>query len=198
MKKSHKLVFFTGAGISVDSGIPTFQEQEGIRDKLTRSFCLDHYDEYIENIKSMKRTMDKAQPNAAHYAIAEMNCPVITMNIDGLHEKAGTKNVIAIHGRMPTWEEIENEDLRYKTGIPVLYGDSAPLYSDAYDIMLDLDLHQSYVVIVGTSFYTGISEELYQTAERYATRVWIINSNASVRVPEVCEEIKRLVKGDKS
>lgn len=195
---SHKVVFFTGAGISVDSGIPTFQEQEGIRDKLTRPFCLDHYNEYIENIKSMKRTMDKAQPNAAHYAIAEMNCPVITMNIDGLHEKAGTKNVLAIHGRMPTWEEIENEDLRYKTGIPVLYGDAAPLYSDAYDILLDLDLHQSYVVIVGTSFYTGISEELYQLAERYATRLWIINSNASVRVPEICEEIKRLLKGDKS
>lgn len=193
---SHKVVFFTGAGISVDSGIPTFQEQEGIRDKLTRDFCLEHYDKYIENIKSMKRTMDKAQPNAAHYAIAEMHCPVITMNIDGLHEKAGTKNVLAIHGRMPTWEEIENEDLRYKTGIPVLYGDSAPLYSSAYDIMLDLDLHQSYVVIVGTSFYTGISEELYQIAKRYATRVWIINSNASIRVPEVCEEIKELLKGE--
>ena len=195
---SHKVVFFTGAGISVDSGIPTFQEQEGIRDKLTRAFCLYHYDEYIENIKSMKRTIDKAQPNAAHYAIAEMDCPVITMNIDGLHEKAGTKNVIAIHGRMPTWEEIENEDLRHKTGIPVLYGDSAPLYSNAYDIMLDLDLHQSYVVIVGTSFYTGISEKLFQIAERYATRVWIINGNASVEVPKVCEEIKELLKGGKS
>lgn len=195
---SHKVVFFTGAGISVDSEIPTFQEQEGIRDKLTRDFCMDNYEEYIENIKSMKRTMNKAQPNAAHYAIAEMNCPVITMNIDGLHEKAGTKNVIAIHGRMPTWEEIENEDLRHKTGIPVLYGDSAPLYNKAYNIMLDLDLHQSYVVIVGTSFYTGISEELYQIAEKYATRVWIINSNASIEVPNVCEEIKRLLKGDKS
>lgn len=56
---SHKVVFFTGAGISVDSGIPTFQEQEGIRDKLTRDFCMDNYEEYIENIKSMKRTMNK-------------------------------------------------------------------------------------------------------------------------------------------
>lgn len=195
---SHKVVFFTGAGISVDSGIPTFQEQEGIRDKLNRDFCLEQYDKYIENIKSMKRTIDKAQPNTAHYAIAEMDCPVITMNIDGLHEKARTKNVIAIHGRMPTWEEIENEDLRHKTGIPVLYGDSAPLYSNAYDIMLDLDLHQSYVVIVGTSFYTGISEELFQIAERYATRVWIINGNASVEVPKVCTEIKELLKGEKS
>lgn len=52
---SHKVVFFTGAGISIDSGIPTFQAQEGIRDKLTRDFCSEHYDEYIENIKSMKK-----------------------------------------------------------------------------------------------------------------------------------------------
>lgn len=190
---SHKVVFFTGAGISVDSGIPTFEEQEGIRDKLTRDFCLDNYNDYIENIKSMKRTMDKAQPNAAHYAIAEMDCPVITMNIDGLHEKAGTKNVIAIHGRMPTWKEIENENLRDKYGTPVLYGDNAPLYDEAYNIMLDLDLKQSYVVIVGTSFYTGISEELFQIAEKYATRVWIINGNASVEVPKVCAEIKELL-----
>lgn len=190
---SHKVVFFTGAGISVDSGIPTFQEQEGIRDKLTRDFCLDNYNDYIENIKSMKRTMDKAQPNAAHYAIAEMDCPVITMNIDGLHEKAGAKNVIAIHGRMPTWKEIENENLRDKYGIPVLYGDNAPLYDEAYNIMFDLDLKQSYVVIVGTSFYTGISEELFQIAEKYATRVWIINGNASVEVPKVCAEIKELL-----
>lgn len=195
---SHKVVFFTGAGISIDSGIPTFQAQEGIRDKLTRDFCSEHYDEYIENIKSMKKAMDNAQPNAAHYAIAEMNCPVITMNIDGLHEKAGTKNVIAIHGRMPTWEEIEKEDLRNKTGVPVLYGDNAPLYKDAYNVMLDLDLQQSYVVIVGTSFYTGISDELYQIAKRYATKVWVINDNASEKVPAVCEEIKHLSQEDKN
>ena len=142
--------------------------------------------------------MDNAQPNAAHYAIAEMNCPVITMNIDGLHEKAGTKNVIAIHGRMPTWEEIEKEDLRNKTGVPVLYGDNAPLYKDAYNVMLDLDLQQSYVVIVGTSFYTGISDELYQIAKRYATKVWVINDNASEKVPAVCEEIKHLSQEDKN
>lgn len=59
--------------------------------------------------------------------------------------------------------------------------------------MLDLDLQQSYVVIVGTSFYTGISEDLYQIAEKYATKVWVINENASVEVPKVCVEIKELL-----
>lgn len=108
-------------------------------------------------------------------------------------DKAGTEDVIAIHGRMPTWDEINNEDLKYKTGIPVLYGDNATLYQKAYDLMLDLDLQQSYVMIVGTSFYTGISEDLYQIAEKYATKVWVINENASVKVPKVCVEIKELL-----
>lgn len=56
---SHKVVFFTGAGISVDSGIPTFQEQEGIRDKLTRDFCMDNYEEYIENEKNNEQGTTK-------------------------------------------------------------------------------------------------------------------------------------------
>lgn len=190
----NKLLFFTGAGISAESGIPTFQSQEGIREKLERRFCLEHYKEYIENIKFMKKIMDEAEPNAAHYAIAEMDVPIVTMNIDGLHEKSGAKNVIAIHGRMPTWEEIENEDLRYKPGCPVLYGDLAPLYADAYDLFKNLDYGNSYVVIVGTSFYTGISAELYKIAKRRAKKVWVINENASIKVPQVCEELKGLMK----
>ena len=191
----HKLIFFTGAGISAESGIPTFQSQEGLREKLERRFCLEHYEDYIENIKSMKEVIDRAEPNVAHYAIAEMNVPIVTMNIDGLHEKSGAKNVLAIHGRMPTWEEIENEDLRYKQGCPVLYGDPAPLYSDAYNLFEDLDYGNSYVVIVGTSFYTGISEDLYTIAKQRAKKVWTINENASIVVPQVCEELKGLLKG---
>lgn len=192
-----KVIFFTGAGISAESGIPTFQSQDGIREKLERDFCKNHYQEYIENIKMMKETIDKAEPNAAHYAIAAMDCPVITMNIDGLHEKAGSKNVIAVHGRMPTWEEIEKDDLRYRTGIPVLYGDAAPLYEEAYNFMYSLEYKKSYAVIVGTSFYTGISTDLYNIAKSLAKKVWVINDNASIVVPQVCEEVKELLKNEK-
>ena len=78
---SHKLIFFTGAGISVDSGIPTFQEQEGIREKLTRYFCLEHYGEYIENIKSMKRIMDKSEiERYVIQLVEENNIELITKN----------------------------------------------------------------------------------------------------------------------
>ena len=66
---SHKVVFFTGAGISVDSGIPTFQKQGGIRDKLTRPFCLDHYDEYIEDVTHVKTRV--SQTNRKHTEIID-------------------------------------------------------------------------------------------------------------------------------
>lgn len=142
----------------------------------------------------MKQVIDAAVPNAAHYAIAEMKAPVITMNIDGLHEKAGSKPVLAIHGRMPTWEEIKNEDLRYKYNCPVLYGDPAPLYANAYDLMESLDYGNSYAVIVGTSFYTGISEDLYQIAKHRAKKVWVVNDNAKIVVPQICNTLKELLK----
>lgn len=89
-----KVIFFTGAGISVDSGIPTFQEQEGIRDRLTRDFANTHPEEYRDTIKQMLDSCEKAEPNVAHMAIAESGFPVITMNVDRLHTKAGSKNVI--------------------------------------------------------------------------------------------------------
>lgn len=188
---SQKLIFFTGAGISAESGIPTFQSQPGIREKLEREYAITHYEEYIANILSMKELCDAATPNAAHYAIAMTGAPVITMNIDGLHEKAGSKNVLAIHGRLPSYEEIKRDDLRYKLNVPVLYGDPAPLYQDAISLMYDLEYNDSYVVIIGTSFYTGISEELYSIAKHQAKEVWVINDNATERVPALCEILMR-------
>ena len=104
-----KVIFFTGAGISVDSGIPTFQEQPGIRDKLTRDFANEYPEEYRNTIRQMLDSCENASPNAAHIAIAEGGFPVITMNVDQLHTKAGSKNVIEVHGVLPTREELEEE-----------------------------------------------------------------------------------------
>ncbi len=63
-------------------------------------------------------------PNPAHYAIAELGCPAITMNVDGLHQKAGTQNVLAIHGDIPTQKEIDSFWYPYiPFEKPILYGD---------------------------------------------------------------------------
>ena len=186
-----KVIFFTGAGISVDSGIPTFQEQPGIRDKLTREFANKYPEEYRRTIESMLNSCENAEPNIAHKAIAETGFPVITMNVDKLHTKAGSKNVIEIHGILPTREELNKEDfpLTYK-GI-ILYDDIAPEYETAIKLVKSLEYDNSYFVIVGTSFYTGISEQLYKIAKQRRAKIVIVNDDASKRVPIICKNLMR-------
>jgi NAD-dependent deacetylase len=169
------IIFFTGAGISKESGIPTFDEQPGIRNKLYRDFANERPEEYREVIQEMIDICEKAEPNAAHKAIADLGCPVITMNVDRLHTRAGSKDVVEVHGVLPN---------------PVLYGDPAPEYYTAEDRMNDLVGDNCVFVIVGTSFYTHIANRLRWVAEHWGARVLTINSDATTRVPELCEFLK--------
>lgn len=184
-----KVIFFTGAGISVDSGIPTFQEQPGIRDRLTRDFANEYPEEYRNTIRQMLDSCKNASPNAAHIAIAECDFPVITMNVDQLHTKAGSKNVIEMHGVLPTREELEEELFPLTYDGIVLYGDLAPKYDDAIKMVRNLEYDNSYIIIVGTSFYTGISEQLYRIAKQRHAKIEIVNDNASKRVPIICKNL---------
>lgn len=187
--EKQKVIFFTGAGISVDSGIPTFQEQQGIRDKLTRDFANEHPEEYKDTIRKMLNSCENAEPNAAHIAIAKTAFPVITMNIDKLHTKAGSQNVIEVHGVLPSREQLEKDDFSLIYDGIVLYGDIAPKYNDAIKLVKSLEYNNSYFVIVGTSFYTGISERLYKIARQRHAKIIIINDNASERVPMICKKL---------
>lgn len=183
------IIFFTGAGISVDSGIPTFQKQPRIRDKLTRDFANEHPEEYRDTIRQMLNSCERAKPNVAHIAIAEGGFPVITMNVDRLHTKAGSKNVIEVHGVLPTRKELEEELFPLTYDGIVLYGDLAPKYDDAIKMVKQLEYDNSYFIIVGTSFYTGISEQLYRIAKQRRAKIEIINDNASQRVPAICKNM---------
>lgn len=185
-----KVVFFTGAGISVESGIPTFQEQPGIRSKLDRGYADMYPEEYRKTIRRMVDACENAEPNAAHLAIAELGCPVITMNVDQLHTKAGSKDVIEVHGVLPTREELEDEWFPEQYRGIVLYGDCAPKYIDAMKLVDTLG-PDDYFVIVGTSFYTGISYRLKRMAEEQGARIVIINNDAATGVPEFCKALKK-------
>ena len=190
--ESNRVIFFTGAGISVDSGIPTFQNQPGIRDKLTRDFANEHPEEYRDTIRQMLDSCENAQPNAAHIAIAEAGFPVITMNVDRLHTKAGSKDVIEVHGVLPTREELEEELFPIEYGGIILYGDLAPEYDTAIKLVRSLEYKNSYFIIVGTSFYTGISNQLLRIAKSRGASIAVINDNATTRVPIICENLKNL------
>ena len=187
----HKVIFFTGAGISVESGIPTFQEQPGIRDKLSRDYANKHPELYRKTIRDMLDACEKAEPNAAHKAIADLGCPVITMNVDRLHTKAGSKDVIEVHGILPTKEELEYEYFPEEYRGIVLYGDMAPKYYDATKLVKSLAIGESVFVIVGVSFYTAIGDVLHDLARRRGSEIIIINDNAATKVPELCEILKR-------
>lgn len=111
--KSKNTVLFTGAGISVESGIPTFRGENGLWSKYNPSFLL--MDNFRKNPKKSWELIyeifyeffDQANPNDAHYIIAEFEKRglikgIITQNIDNLHQKAGSKKVIEYHGTSQT------------------------------------------------------------------------------------------------
>ena len=132
--------------------------------------------------------VNKAKPNDAHLAIAKYGFPVITMNIDGLHQKAGSKNVIPIHGRMPEPHELYADNFNELTGLPVLYGDCAPEYGTAIDKVNELRDGDKFI-IVGVSFYTMISEQLRYIASCREADVIILNECATIEVPEICKRL---------
>lgn len=108
---SRRMVFFGGAGVSTESGIPDFRSQDGLyRQKypyppetiLSHTFFTEHTEEFYRFYRDKMLCLD-AQPNAAHYKLAQWEregklSAVITQNIDGLHQKAGSKNILELHG----------------------------------------------------------------------------------------------------
>lgn len=109
--KSNKIVFFGGAGVSTESGIPDFRSVDGLYNQkydyppeeiLSHSFFCNHT-EYFYNFYRDKMFFPDARPNAAHLKLAELESigklsAVVTQNIDGLHQKAGCKTVYELHG----------------------------------------------------------------------------------------------------
>ncbi|HUM83247.1 MAG TPA: NAD-dependent protein deacylase [Lachnospiraceae bacterium] len=109
---SHKnIVFFGGAGVSTESGIPDFRSQDGIYNQqykyppetiISHSFFVRNTEEFYRFYKD-KMLILNVEPNAAHKKLAGLENAgklkaVVTQNIDGLHQKAGSKNVFELHG----------------------------------------------------------------------------------------------------
>lgn len=174
------IVAFTGAGISKASGIPTFNEMGDLREKLDRSFAARNPKEFKSVMTTLKSTCKKAEPNDAHRALAEYSITVITMNIDGLHRAASRElgkpknSVIEVHGNV-------------FDGNVVLYGDPAPNYDKAYKIIRKLRENDT-LLIIGTSYYTNISSDLKDIAERIGVNVVEINEDAEHRVRKYIED----------
>ena len=134
---SDNIVFFGGAGVSTESGIPDFRSVDGLYHQqydyppetiLSHSFYEQDPEEFFRFYRNKMLYLD-AQPNAAHKKLAEWEAQgklkaVITQNIDGLHQKAGSKHVLELHGsvlrnycaKCGTFHGVE--DIVNSTGVP--------------------------------------------------------------------------------
>lgn len=134
LRESKKIVFFTGAGISAESGIPTFRGKDGIWNKL-KPEELANFNAFMRNPQMVwewynhrKKIIHEAKPNAGHLAIAEMqnlfeDVTVVTQNIDNLHRRAGSKKIYELHGNIERnfcikCRTFYNEELDFSEGVP--------------------------------------------------------------------------------
>ena len=135
--ESRTIVFFGGAGVSTESGIPDFRSVDGLYNQkyawppeeiLSRTFFDARPEEFYRFYRDKMLCLD-AQPNAAHKKLAELEAAgklrsVVTQNIDGLHQLAGSKRVWELHGSvhrnycMKCHKPYTVEDIKTGTGVP--------------------------------------------------------------------------------
>ena len=159
-----RIVVFTGAGVSADSGLATFRDSDGlwadyrIEDVCTPEALAHNRATVIEFYNKRRREMLAAEPNAGHRAIAELErdfeVEVLTQNVDNLHERAGSSRVTHLHGELIV--PIEGWEQRLDATAPdgsllrphiVFFGESVPMFERAAEIAQTADI----MVVVGTS-----------------------------------------------
>ncbi|MDD4637947.1 MAG: NAD-dependent deacylase [Bacteroidales bacterium] len=171
-----KIVVFTGAGVSADSGLCTFRGGDGlwdsyrIEDICTADAIRYNREEVIRFYNIRRKELLSVEPNPAHVAIhnleAYFEVQVVTQNIDDLHERAGSSHIIHLHGELRKLRSTKDESLIYPIEgweqdpelrskddgallrpFVVFFGESVPQFEHAAEIVSTADLF----VIVGTS-----------------------------------------------
>lgn len=186
---SDNIVFFGGAGVSTESGIPDFRSESGIFKSLKKygdtperlvshSYYLEHTDKFFSYYKDCL-IFPEAEPNPAHYTLARLEKEgklkaIITQNIDGLHQKAGSKNVLELHGSVYRnyceicKKEYDHAFILESEGIPhcTCGGIIKPdviLYEEALDMNI-LNKSAEYIMSADTLIVGGTSLVVYPAA----------------------------------
>jgi NAD-dependent deacetylase len=195
----------TGAGISVASGLPTVSFRwRGIplREIFTREMFLNQPKPFYACYRELLIHWMDAKPNPAHLALARSKMPVITMNIDGLHQEAGSPHVIELHGNVRELVCLACESLfpstlakgntfpecptcrgRLKPNI-VLVGEEVHHFSTAVDWVGRSDV----ILIIGTRLQMAPCNQLPQIAREKGARLIRINREAERIVPQLLEK----------
>ena len=194
-----KIVVFTGAGVSAESGLGTFRDSDGlwekyrIEDVCTHEAWLRNPQLCVDFYNARRRDTLNALPNAAHEAIARLQkripgTRIITQNIDDLHERAGCTDVIHLHGEITKLRSendetatvpLEGWEQHYGARHPdgsllrpyiVFFGEGVPYFSEACAIAGEADV----LLVVGTSLNVYPAASLLQYAPNTA-RLYVVD-----------------------
>ncbi len=222
-----KIAVLTGAGVSAESGIKTFRDSDGLWEghdvmevaspegfERNPAAVLDFYNQ-------RRRQLLTVTPNAAHFALAELEktheVTIITQNVDDLHERAGSTNVVHLHGELLKVRSTFDKDLVLDWKIDlnlgdfcehhhqlrphiVWFGEMVPLIEVASEVVEKADA----IIIVGTSMQVYPAAGLIQYSKEDApiyfvdprpsisetNRIRVFAENASTGVPKVVELLK--------
>lgn len=202
-----KCVVLTGAGISAESGLQTFRDSGGlwegyrVEDVCTPAAFARSPQTVIDFYNARRRAAAAAEPNAAHFALADLerayDVQIITQNVDDLHERAGSGKVLHLHGELNKLRSTvdENEILpwqgdqtladRDSRGRPlrphiVWFGEAVPLIEEAVRLVEAADI----VIVVGTSLKVYPAASLLHYA-RFGVPVYLIDPKPNADVSGV-------------
>jgi NAD-dependent deacetylase len=201
-----KIAILTGAGISAESGIKTFRDSDGLWENhriedvaspegwhRNKELVLDFYNQ-------RRRQLLQCQPNAAHYALAALedkyDVTIVTQNVDDLHERGGSTNIIHLHGELLKARSTADEHLVYDWQKDITlndkctkgsqlrphivwFGEAVPLIETAAKVVQQADIF----IVIGTSLLVYPAAGLINYTG-YDTPKWLIDPN-SVQAPRV-------------
>ena len=219
-----KIVVFTGAGISAESGLGTFRDSGGlwdnykIEDVATPEAFKRDPELVLEFYNIRRRQLLSTSPNPAHYALNKFqqnfNLQIITQNIDDLHERSGSNNVLHLHGKLMESKstiddkvyEIDGSELilgdlcsvggQLRPNV-VWFGEAVPMMDEAIEIVKNADVF----IIIGTSLNVYPAASLINYAsnacEKYIVDlnamdeigITSIKEKASIAVPKLVDQI---------
>ncbi len=213
-----KVAVFTGAGISAESGIPTFRDKmSGLWEKYNTDIVADsrgwakHPEMVLDFHNQLRKQIYDCHPNDAHKALRDLEkegkVTIVTQNIDDLHERAGSSNIIHLHGELLKCRSTFNPSLKYdcrgsiemgdkcEKGSQlkpdtVLFGEMPRLVDEGYTAISNAD----YVIIIGTSFPIGYTLEMFKNIKHEA-KVYYVDPEPRKYLDAYGLKIEYIMKG---
>lgn len=208
-----KIVVLTGAGVSAESGVPTFRDSGGlwegynVEDVASIEGWYKNPQLMLDFYNARRRDMLRVEPNDAHRALAKLEekyeVVVITQNVDDLHERGGSSNVIHLHGELSKVCSSRDKEKYVKTlpyDVPIEMGDKAedgsqlrpyivwfgedvPNIMTAFEVVQEADIF----IVIGTSMQVQPAASLVMASR--AKQNYIIDPNTPKEIEEIDSNI---------